>query len=159
MLSHLSQLGLRVNWEKSKLLKTQRISYLSMELDSVVQIELLTQERAQLVLNCLNTFKSSKAVPLNQFQRLLGHMRPPQHWPHGTGLPPNLHPVVRFFVSSEQVSRHAVVYTDASTTDVQRTCSVGGFDGGVLLRHISTQSRLQGYNRAAVLFLSRRGSK
>ncbi len=43
----------------------------------------LTQERAQSVFNCLNTFKSSTAVPLNQFQRLLGHMRPPQHWPHG----------------------------------------------------------------------------
>ncbi len=31
MLSHLSQLGLRVNWEKSKLLPTQRISFLGME--------------------------------------------------------------------------------------------------------------------------------
>ncbi len=37
VLSHLSQLGLRVNWEKSKLLPTQRISFLSMELDSVDQ--------------------------------------------------------------------------------------------------------------------------
>ncbi len=45
--------------------------------------------------DCLNTIKSSTAVPLNQFQRLLGkmavavtplgplHMRLPQHWPHG----------------------------------------------------------------------------
>ncbi len=31
VLSHLSQLGLRVNWEKSKLLPMQRISFLSME--------------------------------------------------------------------------------------------------------------------------------
>ncbi len=85
VLSHLSQLGLRVNWEKSKLLKTQRISFLSMELDSVDQIVRLTQERAQPVLNCLNMIKSSMAVPLNQFQRLLGplYMRPPQHRPHG----------------------------------------------------------------------------
>ncbi len=93
--AHLSQLGLRVNWEKSKLLKTQRITFLSMELDSVDQIARLKQERAQSVLNCLNTIKSSTAVPLNPFQRLLGHMavkltplgplhmRPPQHWPHG----------------------------------------------------------------------------
>ncbi len=31
VLSHLSQLGLRVNWEKSKLLPMQRISFLGME--------------------------------------------------------------------------------------------------------------------------------
>ncbi len=55
----------------------------------------LTQERAQSVLNCLNTFKSRMAAPLKQFQRLLGHMaaavtplgllhmRPLQHWLHG----------------------------------------------------------------------------
>ncbi len=32
------------------------------------------QERAQSVVNCLNTFKSRTAAPLKQFQRLLGHM-------------------------------------------------------------------------------------
>ncbi len=37
VLRHLSQLGLRVNWEKSKLVPTQRISFLGMELDSVNQ--------------------------------------------------------------------------------------------------------------------------
>ncbi len=35
VLRHLSQLGLRVNWEKSKLFPVQRIYFLSMELDSV----------------------------------------------------------------------------------------------------------------------------
>ncbi len=97
VLSHLSQLGLQVNWEKSKLSPMQRISFLGMELDSVSQTARLTQERAQSVLNCLNTFKSRTAVPLKQFQRLLGHMaataavtplgllhmRPLQHWLHG----------------------------------------------------------------------------
>ncbi len=97
VLSHLSQLGLRVNWEKSKLSTTQRISFLGMELDSVEQTARLTQERAQSVLNCLNTFQSRIAVPLKQFKRLLGHiaaavavtmlgllhMRPLQHWLHG----------------------------------------------------------------------------
>ncbi len=77
--------------------KEQRISFLSMELDLDDQIARLTQDRAQLVLNCLNTFMGSTVVPLNQFQRLLGnmeaaaavrplgllHMRPLQHWPHG----------------------------------------------------------------------------
>ncbi len=56
VLSHLSQLGLQVNWEKSKLSPVQRISFLGMELDSVSQTARLTQERTQSVLNCLNTF-------------------------------------------------------------------------------------------------------
>ncbi len=56
VLSHLSQLGLQVNWEKSKLAPVQRISFLGMELDSVEQSARLTEERAQSVLNCLNTF-------------------------------------------------------------------------------------------------------
>ncbi len=120
----LHQLGLRVNWEKSKLSPMQRISFLGMELDSVEQTARLMQERAQSVLNCLNTFKSRIAVPLKQFQRLLGHMAAAAAvtyetasalapWPspelgvamwHSpgpshTGLPPNLHLVVRPFVS------------------------------------------------------------
>ncbi len=94
VLSHLSQLGLQVNWEKSKLSPVQRNSFRDMELDSVSQTARLTQERAQSVLNCLNTFKNRTAAPLKQFQRLLGHMaavtplgllhmRPLQHWLHG----------------------------------------------------------------------------
>ncbi len=74
VLSHLSQLGLQVNWEKSKLSPVKRISFLGMELDSVCQTARLTQERAQSVLNCLNTFKNRAAAPLKQFQRLLGHI-------------------------------------------------------------------------------------
>ncbi len=147
VLSHLSQLGLRVNWEKSKLSPTQRISFLGMELDSVSQTACLTQECAQSVLNCLNTFKSRTAV-----QRLLGHMaataavtplgllhmRPLQHWLHGriprwawqrgthrVQVTPACHQTLtpwsdlsflRAGVPLEQVSRHAVVYMDASTT-------------------------------------------
>ncbi len=148
VLSHLSQLGLRVNWEKSKLSPTQRISFLGMELDSVSQTARLTQERAQSVLNCLNTFKSRTAVPLKQFQRLLGHMAAtaavtplgllhmrPLHgriprwaWQRGThrvqitpACRQTLTPwsdlsFLRAGVPLEQVSRHAVVYTDACTT-------------------------------------------
>ncbi len=51
VLSHLSKLGLQVNWEKSKLAPVQRISFLGMELDSVEQSARLTEERAQSVLN------------------------------------------------------------------------------------------------------------
>ncbi len=82
---------------KSKLVPTQRISFLGMELDSVNQTARLTQERAQLVLNCFKTLSGRTAVPLKLFQRLLGHMaaaavtvplgllhmRPLQHWLYG----------------------------------------------------------------------------
>ncbi len=94
VLSHLSRLGLRVNWEKSKLSPVQRISFLGMELDSVNLTARLSVERAQSMLNCLESFQCKRAVPLKHFQRLLGHMasaaavtplgllhmRPLQHW-------------------------------------------------------------------------------
>ncbi len=96
VLRHLSQLGLRVNWEKSKLSPVQRISFLGVELDSVSMTARLTEERALAVLNCLSSFRGRNVVPLKQFQRLLGHMasaaaitalgllhmRPLQHWLH-----------------------------------------------------------------------------
>ncbi len=96
VLRHLSQLGLRVNWEKSKLSPVQRISFLGVELDSVSMTARLTEERAQAVLSCLSSFRGRNVVPLKQFQRLLGHMasaaavtplgllhmRPLQHWLH-----------------------------------------------------------------------------
>ncbi len=92
VLQHLSQLGLRVTWQKSKLFSVQRNSFLSVELDSVTMMARLTEERAQAVLNCLSSFRGRNVVPLKQFQRLLGHMaaavtllgllhmRPLQHW-------------------------------------------------------------------------------
>ncbi len=97
VLKHLSLLGLRVNWEKSKLVPTQRISFLGMEFDSVNQTARLTQECAQSVLNCFKTLSGRTVVPLKHFQRLLGHMaaaavtvplgllhmRPLQHWLYG----------------------------------------------------------------------------
>ncbi len=74
MLCHLSQLGFRVNWEKSKFSPVQRISFLGMELDSVNMTPCLTNELAQSVHNCRSSFKGRTVVPLKQFQRLLGHM-------------------------------------------------------------------------------------
>ncbi len=152
VLHHLSLLGLRVNWEKSKLSPVQRISFLGMELDSVNQTARLTEKCVQSVLNCLNSFKGRTAAPLKLFQRLLGHMastaavtllgllhmRPLQRWLHGrvrrwawqSGTHRvfiTLHCRQTFSLWSdpsflwagvplEQVSRHAVVFTDASAT-------------------------------------------
>ncbi len=64
VLRHLSQLGLRVNWEKSKLSPVQRISFLGVELDSVSMTARLTEERAQAVLNCLSSLRGRNVVPL-----------------------------------------------------------------------------------------------
>ncbi len=94
VLQHLSQLGLWVNWEKSKLSPMKRISSLGVELDSLSMTAHLTNERAQSVLDCLISFRRRTMVPLKHFQRLLGHMastaavtplgllhmRPLQHW-------------------------------------------------------------------------------
>ncbi len=169
VLKHLSLLGLRVNWEKSKLVPTQRISFLGMEFDSVNQTARLTQERAQSVLNCFKTLSGRTAVPLKLFQRLLGHMaaaavtvplgllhmRPLQHWLYGriprwawkrgtyrvqitpacrkTFRPWSDPSFLRAGVPLEQVSRHAVVFTDASTTGWGATYnwarSIRGLDG------------------------------
>ncbi len=121
--------------------------------------ELLTDERAQSVLNCLGSFRGKTVVPLKQFQRPLGHMastaavtplrllhmRPLQHclhsrvprwaWHHGT-LRVNITQecrcsfspwtdldFLRAGVSLEQVSRHVVVTTDASSTGWGATCN------------------------------------
>ncbi len=64
VLSLLSRLGLQVNWEKSKLTPTQRISFLGMEFDSVNLTARLSIERAQSMLNCLKSFQRKRAVPL-----------------------------------------------------------------------------------------------
>ncbi len=167
---HLSQLGLRVNWEKSKLSPVQRISFLGVELDSVSMTARLTEERAQAVLNCLSSFRGRNVVLLKQFQRLLGHMasaaavtplgllhmRPLQHWLHsrvprwawrrGTlrvaisqQCRRSLSPwtdlaFLRAGVPLEQVSRHTVVTTDASSNG---QAASGLWTGPRLLWHIN----------------------
>ncbi len=134
-------------------------------LDSVNQTARLMQERAQSVLNCLNTFKNRTAAPLKQFQRLLRHMaaaaavtplgllhmRPLQHWLHGrvprwawqsgtlrvqvtpacrqTFTPWSDLSFLRAGVPLQQVSRHAVVYTDASAKGWGATFNVLAVSG------------------------------
>ncbi|KAI2666737.1 ORF V: Enzymatic polyprotein [Labeo rohita] len=59
----LTQLGLRVNWEKSKLSPAQRISFLCVELDSVSMSASLSPERAQSVLRCVATLRCGQRSP------------------------------------------------------------------------------------------------
>ncbi|CAM4537752.1 unnamed protein product [Leuciscus chuanchicus] len=62
VLRHLSHLGLRVNWEKSKLFPVQRITFLSMELDSNMAV-LFTCECAQsALLECVQGQDSGSTV-------------------------------------------------------------------------------------------------
>ncbi|XP_073681653.1 ran-binding protein 3a [Garra rufa] len=56
VLSPLSRLGLRVNWEKRELSPMQRISFLCMEFDVGEQTARLTQEHAQSVSRCWGCF-------------------------------------------------------------------------------------------------------
>ncbi|KAL0198781.1 hypothetical protein M9458_007321, partial [Cirrhinus mrigala] len=176
VLAHLSRLGFRVNWEKSKLSPTQRISFLGMELDSVEQKACLTQERAQSMLNCLNTFKCRTAVPLKLFQRLLGHMaaaaavtllgllhmRPLQHWLHGRVLKrawlcgthrvkvtPACHQTfTRGQTLRSSGQEHAVVHTDASTTGWGAT-----YDGQAVSGHVLVRTD----NAATIAHINRQG--
>ncbi len=150
VLSHLSQLGLRVNWEKSKLLPTQRISFLGMEFGFGQSDSAPHAGTRSVGVELLEYIQEQDAAPLKRFQRLLGHMaaaaavtplgllhmRPLQHWLHGrvprwawqsgtlrvqvtpacrqTFTPWSDLSFLRAGVSLKQVSRHAVVYTDAS---------------------------------------------
>ncbi len=217
VLRHLSQLGLRVNWEKSKLVPTQRISFLGMELDSVNQTARLTQERAQSVLNCLKTLSGRDGGPTETLSEAPGaygcscgdsaaRSAPYETasalapWPNPevgvgtryspgsdyTGLPQNLQPVVRSSflragVPLEQVSRHAVVFTDASATGWGATYNghavLGVWTGPQLRWHINClellavrlalsrlRGRLQGKdvlvrtdNTATVAYINRQG--
>ncbi|KAI2646313.1 hypothetical protein H4Q32_029571 [Labeo rohita] len=177
VLRHLSHLGLQVNREKSKLSPVQRISFLGVELDSVSMTARLTNERAQSVLKCLESFRHKTAVPLKTFQRLLGHMaaaaavtplgllhmRPLQRWLHdrvprwawhrgtlriGVSLqcrrlfsPWSDPAFLQAGVPLGQVSRHLVVYTDASSTGWGAVCNGGNSIG--LLDRTSTAMAYQ----------------
>ncbi|CAM4697068.1 unnamed protein product [Leuciscus chuanchicus] len=134
---HLSLLGPRVNWDKSKLSPVQRISYLGMELDSVNQTARLNEERVKGSWDIMTSTAAGMALGLL-------HMRLLQHWLHGriprwawqsgtyqvsitlhcrqTFSPWSDPSFLRAVVPLEQVSRHAV-FTDASATCWGATCN------------------------------------
>ncbi len=135
VLSHLSQLGLWINWEKSKLLLTQRISFLSMESDSVDQtaphagtcsvsvelLEYLQQQQGgptESVSEAPGAYGGYSGGHASTLAESRGERGSAALGPSHTGLPPNPWSDLLFLwgVPLEQVSRHAVVYTDASTT-------------------------------------------
>ncbi|KAI2665918.1 Transposon Ty3-G Gag-Pol polyprotein [Labeo rohita] len=110
VLNHLAQLGLWVNWEKSKLSPVQRISFLGVELDSVSMSARFSPECAQSVLRCAATLRCGSTVHLKQVQRLLGHMA-------------SSATVMPLGVPLEQMSRHIIGTTDASKTGWGAVCN------------------------------------
>ncbi len=74
ILSHLERLGLRVNFAKSALSPSQRISFLGTVLDSAHMRVVIAPERALAIQKLTATFKSDTARPLKVFQRMLGLM-------------------------------------------------------------------------------------
>ncbi|KAL0179746.1 hypothetical protein M9458_025188, partial [Cirrhinus mrigala] len=152
VLNHLARLGLRVNWEKSKLSPVQSISFLGVELDSVSMSAHLSPERAhtQTRANCPpetvseapgthgilshgyaagfdvhETATALASYPSPEMGMALRHVPP---WQDISFL--------RAEVPLEQVSRRIIVTTDASKTGlgrrVQRACSLRGLDRDLL---------------------------
>ncbi len=74
ILSHLERLGLRVNFAKSALSPSQRVSFLGTVLDSARMRAVIAPERALAIQKLAATFKSGTARPLKAFQRMLGFM-------------------------------------------------------------------------------------
>ncbi len=126
VLRHLSQWGLRVNWEKSKLSHVQRISFLSVLVRR--RLGRLMEERAQAVLNCLSSFRGRNVVPLKRIASCettsaLATLPGPEVRYTVSGYHPAVSPppqpwtdkaFLRAGVPLEQVSRHTVVTTDVN---------------------------------------------
>ncbi|XDV29293.1 hypothetical protein PO909_032430 [Leuciscus waleckii] len=74
LLDHLEDLGLSVNWAKSSLSPSQKISFLGTELDSLSMIARLSQQRAVDIRRTANSFRCGASVPLKRFQKMLGLM-------------------------------------------------------------------------------------
>ncbi len=74
LLSHLERLGLRVNFAKSALSPSQRVSFLGTVLDSAHMRAVIAPECALAIQKLATTFKSGTARPLKAFQRMLSLM-------------------------------------------------------------------------------------
>ncbi len=94
LLSHLGCHGLMVNFSKSILSPSQRVSFLGTVIDSVQMTATVSAERATAIQRHAASFKEGTARPLKAFQKMLGlmaaallvlqlgllHMRPIQFW-------------------------------------------------------------------------------
>ncbi len=74
LLSHLDCMGLRVNFAKSILSPSQRVSFLGTVIDSVQMTATVSAERATTIQRHAFSFKEGTARPLKAFHRILGLM-------------------------------------------------------------------------------------
>ena len=94
LLSHFECLGLRVNFAKSSLLPSQRITFLGAVFDSANMRAVISPERALVLQQLTASVRNKACFPLKFFQRMLGlmasaspvlqlgllRMRPLQYW-------------------------------------------------------------------------------
>ncbi|KAL0187989.1 hypothetical protein M9458_015088, partial [Cirrhinus mrigala] len=160
VLNHLAQLGLRVNWEKSKLSPAQRISFLGVELDSVSIVHShgppktgSEAPRAHGILSCGHATGTGF---------ILEHISSEHH----TIVSPDTQPLDRHYVPT--VSRRIVVTTDASKTGWGATCNrqaaSGVWTGPRLFWHINCLELLavllalrRSDNTATVAYINHQG--
>ncbi|KAI2647639.1 Transposon Ty3-G Gag-Pol polyprotein [Labeo rohita] len=137
VLRHLSHLGLQVNREKSKLSPVQRISFLGVELDSV---------KAPGAYGSRSRSDAARPASYETASALVTRLSPemgmaPWHTPDWRfpAVSPPVQPVAG--VPLGQVSRHLVVYTDASSTGWGAVCNgqaaSGSWTGPRLQWHIN----------------------
>ncbi|KAL0152056.1 hypothetical protein M9458_052640, partial [Cirrhinus mrigala] len=185
VLNHLAQLGLRVNWEKSKLSPAQRISFLCVELDSVSISEVCgnTQmrvsgppktgseaPRAHGILSrghatgfdAHETAAALASYSSPQVGVALRHISDKHH----TIVSPDTQPLDRHYVPT--VSRRIIVTTDASKTGWGATCNgqaaSGVWTGPRLFWHINCLELLavllalrRSDNTATVAYINHQG--
>lgn len=74
LLSHMAQLGVRVNLEKSSLNPSQSITFIGMALDTVTMRACPSLQRVDDILHHLHIFQGGRSLPHILFLRLLGKL-------------------------------------------------------------------------------------
>ena len=72
LISHITRLGLTVNYKKSSLVPSRQIGFLGIQLDSQAMKAVPSQRRASSICQEVRHFRGDRALTLRTFQRLLG---------------------------------------------------------------------------------------
>ncbi|KAL0150120.1 hypothetical protein M9458_054547 [Cirrhinus mrigala] len=169
VLNHLAQLGLRVNWEKSKLSPAQRISFLGVELDSVSMSARLSPEHAHGPPKTGSEAPRAHGILSHGHATGTGFILEHISSEHHTIVSPDTQPLDRHYVPT--VSRRIIVTTDASKTGWGATCNgqAGSFRGldrppTVLAHKLRFRPMIQGKhvlvrsdNTATVAYINHQG--
>ena len=105
LLTHIGKLGITVNDKKIRLMPTQRVAFIGMELDLVLMRACQPTRMVQVILSCLVHFRQRRVVFVLTCQHLFGlltvaslliplgllHLRPLQLWFNSPRLHPKRH--------------------------------------------------------------------